>query len=89
MVKASAPPATAWAFRARLRRGAFGWRGTRLAISRLGEALSEIRAVARHDPAAAGEGAVLLLEKLWPAKRRLFQNGVQEGREFESRRPDQ
>ena len=67
MVKASAPPATAWAFRARLRRGAFGWRGTRLAISRLGEALSEIRAVARHDPVAAGEGAVLLLEKLSPA----------------------
>ena len=67
MVKASAPPATAWAFRARLRRGAFGWRGTRLAISRLGEALSEIRAVARHDPVAAGEGAVLRLEKLSPA----------------------
>ena len=67
MVKASAPPATAWAFRARFRRGAFGWRGTRLAVLRLSEALSEIRAVARHDPAAAGEGAVLLLEKLSPA----------------------
>ena len=30
-------------------------------------ALSEIRAAARHDPASAAEGAVLLLEKLSPA----------------------
>ena len=58
---------TAWAFRARFRRGAFGWRGTQLAIGRINEALSEIRAVARHDPASAAEGAVLLLEKLSPA----------------------
>jgi len=40
-------------FRARLRRAAFGWRGSKLAIVRIDEALAEIRAVARHDPAAA------------------------------------
>lgn len=51
-----------WVFRARLRRAAFGWRGSKLAIARIDEALAEIRAVARHDPAAAGEGAVILLE---------------------------
>ncbi|WP_157539028.1 hypothetical protein [Hydrogenophaga flava] len=58
---------TAWAFRARFRRGAFGWKGTQLAIGRINEALTEIRAVASHDPACAAEGAVLLLEKLSPA----------------------
>jgi hypothetical protein len=59
--------AHAWAFKARLRRNAFGWRGTRKAIERLSEAVGEIERVARTDPALAGEGAVLLLEKLSPA----------------------
>ena len=56
-----------WAFRAGLRRNAFGWSGTRKAIERLSEAVGEIERVARTDPALAGEGAVLLLEKLSPA----------------------
>jgi len=57
----------AWAFRACLRRNAFGWKGTRTAIERMNEAVDEIDRVARTDPALAGEGAVLLLEKLSPA----------------------
>ena len=57
----------AWAFRASLRRNAFGWSGTRKAIERLNEAVGEIERMARTDPALAGEGAVLLLEKLSPA----------------------
>jgi len=57
----------AWNFRASLRRNAFGWRGTRKAIERLNAAVGEIKRVARTDPAMAGEGAVLLLEKLSPA----------------------
>jgi len=57
----------AWTFRASLRRNAFGWKGTRTAIERLNEAVGEIERVARADPALAGEGAVLLLEKLSPA----------------------
>jgi hypothetical protein len=57
----------AWAFRASFRRSAFGWSGTRKAIERLNEAVSEIERMARVDPALAGEGAVLLLEKLSPA----------------------
>jgi len=57
----------AWAFRAGLRRNAFGWKGTRKAIERMNEAVGEIERVARTDPALAGEGAVLLLEKLSPA----------------------
>jgi tetratricopeptide (TPR) repeat protein len=56
-----------WAFRARFRRTAFGWKGSKLAIERIHEALAEIRAVARHHPATAAEGAALFLEKLSPA----------------------
>ncbi|WP_213957542.1 hypothetical protein [Variovorax sp. dw_954] len=67
MVKATGAPATPWAFRARFRRTAFGWKGSNLAIERIHDALAEIRAVARQDPAAAAEGAVLFLEKLSPA----------------------
>jgi hypothetical protein len=60
-------PMPTWTFRARFRRNAYGWKGSRLAIERIGAALTEIRAVARHDAAAAAEGAVLYLEKLSPA----------------------
>jgi len=67
MTTAAKTATTAWGFRTRFRRGAFGWKGTQLAIGRINEALTEIRAVARHDPACAAEGAVLLLEKLSPA----------------------
>lgn len=56
-----------WAFRTRVRRAAFGWKGSKLAIERIHEALTEIRAVARQDSATAAEGAVLFLEKLSPA----------------------
>jgi hypothetical protein len=67
MTTAARADTTPWAFRTRFRRGAFGWKGTQLAIGRIHEALTEIRAVAGHDPARAAEGAVLLLEKLSPA----------------------
>ena len=67
MTTAARTETTSWAFRARFRRAAFGWKGTQLAIIRINEALAEIRAVARHDPASAADGAVLLLEKLSPA----------------------
>lgn len=58
MTTAARTETTAWPFSARFRRGAFGWKSTQLAISRLNKALTEIRAVARHDPARAAEGAV-------------------------------
>lgn len=62
MLKTSGASAGPWAFRARLRRGAFGWKGFKLAIERIHEAFTEIRAAARHDPATAAAGAVLFLE---------------------------
>jgi hypothetical protein len=56
----------AWAFSPRFRRGAFGWRSD-LAITRIKEALAEIKAFNRKEPMLAAEGAVLFLTKLSPA----------------------
>ncbi|MHB1500076.1 MAG: hypothetical protein ACYCYK_02715 [Candidatus Dormibacteria bacterium] len=64
-----APPHR-WEFRARFRRGAFGWR-SQPAILRIREAVSEIRRVARRDPVLAADGSVLLLAKLSPALERV------------------
>ncbi|MEE4659976.1 MAG: hypothetical protein V2J89_05880, partial [Halieaceae bacterium] len=56
-----------WAFPARFRTGAYGWKASRLACQRLREAVSEIRKVAKKDPLVGAEGAVRLMEKIWPA----------------------
>ncbi len=56
-----------WVYKARFRSSAYGWRGTGLATKRLKESVTEIRKVARTDPVLAGEGAVTLMERLWPA----------------------
>jgi hypothetical protein len=61
-----ATPSHQWEFKARFRRHAFGWR-SQPAIQRIKQAVSEIKKVARRDPALAGEGAVLLLERISPA----------------------
>ncbi len=55
-----------WAFGPRFRSGSFGWR-SEPAITRIKEAVSEIKAVARKEPVLAAEGAVLFLQKLSPA----------------------
>jgi hypothetical protein len=55
-----------WEFKPRFRRHAFGWR-SQPAIGRIKEAVSEIKKVTRRDPVLAGEGAVVLLERLSPA----------------------
>ena len=60
-------PAHKWEFTARFKRHAFGWRSSALAVTRLKEALSELRKVAKTQPAFAAEGAVQLLERLFPA----------------------
>ncbi len=56
-----------WAFTARFRSGAYGWRGSGLATKRLKEAVTEIKKAARTDPVLGGEGAVALMSRLWPA----------------------
>ena len=63
----SKPEKHKWTFPARFRTGAYSWKGSKLACQRLREAVSEIKKVARKDPVAAAEGAVRLMEKLWPA----------------------
>jgi hypothetical protein len=56
-----------WIFPARFRAGAYGWKASRLTCQRLREAVSEIKKVAKKDPVLGAEGAVRLMEKLWPA----------------------
>lgn len=55
-----------WQFAPRFRRNAFGWKSD-TPIQRIKEALVEIKAVAKREPALAAEGAVLFLERLAPA----------------------
>jgi len=55
-----------WQFAPRFRRKAFGWQSD-TPIQRIKEALAEIKAVAKKEPAVAAEGAVLFLEKVAPA----------------------
>ncbi|MEZ5489020.1 MAG: hypothetical protein R3F50_01725 [Gammaproteobacteria bacterium] len=56
-----------WIFPARFRAGAYGWKSSRLACQRLREAVSEIKKVAKKESVLGAEGAVRLMEKLWPA----------------------
>ncbi|MEE4277124.1 MAG: hypothetical protein V2I82_01505, partial [Halieaceae bacterium] len=62
-----AGPTGGWAFRAGMRRGALGWRGSAKAIDRLKQATKEIKAATKTDPVRAGEGVVVLAERIWPA----------------------
>jgi len=56
-----------WTFPARFRTGIYSWKASRLASQRLRQATSEIKKVAKKDPVLGAEGAVRLMEKLWPA----------------------
>ncbi|HLI96364.1 MAG TPA: hypothetical protein VKT72_09790 [Candidatus Baltobacteraceae bacterium] len=55
-----------WVFKSRFRAHVFGWR-SQPAITRIAEAVSEIKRVARTDPVLAADGAVAFLERLVPA----------------------
>jgi hypothetical protein len=52
-----------WQFATRFRYHAFGWKSDK-PIQRIKEALTEIKQVAKKEPALAAEGAVLFLEKI-------------------------
>lgn len=56
-----------WTFISRFRTNAYGRKGSRLACQRIKETVSEIRKVTRKDPMMGAEGAIKLMEKLWPA----------------------
>ena len=55
-----------WEFKPRFRRHAFGWK-SQPAITRIKQAVSEIKKVARQDCTVAAEGAVVFFERLAPA----------------------
>lgn len=55
-----------WVFKARFRRGAFGWR-SQLPMRRIREAVTEIKQVSRKDLVLAAEGAVGFIERISPA----------------------
>jgi len=59
-----------WVFKTRFRRGAFGWRSAP-AVTRVREAVREIKKTAKKDPVLGGEGAVLFLEKVSGAIQRV------------------
>jgi hypothetical protein len=60
-------PTHKWTFKSHFRANAYGWKGTALASKRLKEAISEIKKVAKSDPITAADGAVSLMERIWPA----------------------
>jgi hypothetical protein len=55
-----------WQFKPRFRRQAFGWK-SEPAITRIKEAISEIKKVAKKDPLLGAEGAVVFFERISPA----------------------
>ncbi|CAN5123333.1 hypothetical protein BH11CYA1_BH11CYA1_16280 [soil metagenome] len=55
-----------WEFKPRFRRNAFGWK-SQPAITRIKQAVTEIKKVARKEPALAADGAVIFFEKIAPA----------------------
>lgn len=59
-------PAHPWEFKASFRRGAFGWK-SQPAITRIKQAVTEIKKVAKKEPTVAAEGAVMFLERVSPA----------------------
>ncbi len=56
-----------WSFKTKFRARALSWRGSKTAITHLKAAVSEIKKVAKLDPLTAGEGVVVLAERIWPA----------------------
>jgi len=55
-----------WEFKPRFRRNAFGWK-SQPAITRIKQAVAEIKKVAKKDLLLAAEGAIAFLERISPA----------------------
>lgn len=68
--KAPAVAAHKWEFKPRFRRHAFGWQ-SQPAISRIKQAVAEIKKVGKKDAMLAAEGAVVFLERVSPALERV------------------
>ena len=55
-----------WEFKTRFRHHAFGWK-SQPAITRIKQAVVEIRKIARNDLVLAAEGSLVFLERISPA----------------------
>ena len=55
-----------WEFKARFRRHAFGWK-SQPAMTRIRQAVAEIKKAAKRNPMLAAEGAIMFLERVSPA----------------------
>lgn len=55
-----------WEFKSRFRRHAFGWK-SQPAVTRVKQAVAEIKKVAKTKPLLAAEGAILFFERVSPA----------------------
>lgn len=55
-----------WEWKARFRAQAFGWK-SQPAITRIKQAVTEVRKVAKKEPLVAADGAIAFLERLSPA----------------------
>jgi hypothetical protein len=64
--KESKPEPHKWEFKPRFRRNAFGWK-SQPAVTRVKQAVAEIKKVAKQNPLLAAEGAVLFIERISPA----------------------
>lgn len=64
--KKPATEAHQWEFKARFRRQAFGWK-SQPAVTRVKQAVAEIKKVAKQKPTVAAEGAIVFLERVSPA----------------------
>ncbi len=60
------PETHRWEFQTRFRRHAFGWK-SQPAVTRVRQAVAEIKKIAKRDAMLAAEGAVLFLERVSPA----------------------
>ena len=59
-----------WGFKARFRRHAFGWK-SQPAITRVKQAVAEIKKAAKLDSALGAEGAIAFIERVSPALERI------------------
>src|SRR4029077_20356662 len=57
-----------WAFKARFRAHAYGWRGSALASTRLKEAVREVNSVAKSDRVLGAQGCASRRERRWRAR---------------------
>jgi hypothetical protein len=73
-----------WVFKSRFRRHAFGWK-SQPAITRVKQAVAEIKQVGKTKPILAAEGAILFFERVSPALEQVDSSSGSMGRAGDGR----